>query len=117
MEFFGSIPFWTVLDPRRSGRRSYRIRLTKDGAWDAGKGAAAYEIRVVAPDGTTAGPRVEGDLWVLDRRSLGLLGSIQFPVAPMVGSTRGTGVYRQRRVGYLPLRANDTEVIGGVEKR
>ncbi len=50
-------PFWTV--STEVGRRSYRI---KDDAWGRWEGLPPpHEIRVVAPDGTTAGPGVEGD--------------------------------------------------------
>lgn len=84
---------------------------------DSRKGSAPYEIRVVAPDGTTAAPGVEGDLWV--RGPSLTAGYWNRPTEPP--SISDSWLDTRDRVcvdahGWVTYRcrADDIEIVGGI---
>ncbi|MEI4896717.1 AMP-binding protein, partial [Klebsiella pneumoniae] len=64
MEFFGGIPILDGIGSTEVGQTFVSNRVDEWRLGTLGRVLPPYEIRVVAPDGTTAGPGVEGDLWV-----------------------------------------------------
>jgi fatty acid CoA ligase FadD22 len=115
MEFFGGISVLDGLGSTEIGQTFVSNSVDEWRLGTLGKVLPPYEIRVVAPDGTTAGPGVEGDLWV--RGSSIAPGYWNWP-GPL-----GNGGWLDTRDrvcidadGWVTYRsrADDTEIIGGV---
>jgi 4-hydroxybenzoate adenylyltransferase len=116
MEFFGGIP---ILDAIGSTEVGHTFASNSVDEWrlgTLGKVLPPYEIRVVATDGTTAVPGVEGDLWV--RGSSIAPGYWNWPEPP-AGSdgwldTRDRVSIDDEGWVTYHCRADDTEIVGGV---
>jgi 4-hydroxyphenylalkanoate synthase len=116
MEFFGGIPILDGIGSTEVGQTFVSNSIDEWRLGTLGKVLRPYEIRVVAPDGRTAGPGVEGDLWV--RGPSIAPGYWHWPDPPLGNGgwldTRdrvcidGDGWVRYR------CRADDTEIVGGV---
>ena len=63
-EFFGGIPILDGIGSTEVGQTFVSNTVEDWRLGTIGKALPPYEIRVVTPDGATAGPGVEGDLWV-----------------------------------------------------
>ncbi|WP_425174339.1 AMP-binding protein, partial [Mycobacterium sp.] len=63
-QFFGGIPILDGIGSTEVGQTFVSNSIDEWRLGTLGKVLQPYSIRVVAPDGTTAGPGVEGDLWV-----------------------------------------------------
>ncbi len=116
MKFFGGIPILDGIGSSEVGQTFVSNSIDEWRLGTLGKVLQPYEIRVVAPDGTTAGPGVEGDLWV---RGPSIAPDYRhWPDSPSKnGGWLGT---RDRVVidadGWVTYRcrADDTEIVGGV---
>ncbi|KJX75849.1 p-hydroxybenzoic acid--AMP ligase FadD22 [Mycobacterium lepromatosis] len=64
VEFFGGIPVLDGIGSSEVGQTFVSNSVDEWRVGTLGKVLPPYEIRVVTPDGATAGPGVEGDLWV-----------------------------------------------------
>ncbi|RFD27127.1 p-hydroxybenzoic acid--AMP ligase FadD22 [Mycobacterium uberis] len=64
MEFFGGIPILDGIGSTEVGQTFVSNSVDEWRVGTLGRVLSPYEIRVVAPDGATAGLGVEGDLWV-----------------------------------------------------
>ena len=116
MEFFGGIPILDGIGSTEVGQTFVSNSIDEWCLGTLGKVLQPYEIRVVLPDGTNAGPGVEGDLWV--RGPSIAPGYWNWPDPPLGNGgwldTRdrvcidGDGWVRYR------CRADDTEIVGGV---
>ncbi|MGH3968748.1 MAG: beta-ketoacyl synthase N-terminal-like domain-containing protein, partial [Mycobacterium sp.] len=117
MEFFGGIPVLDGIGSTEVGQTFVSNSIDEWRLGTLGKVLEPYEIRVVAPDGTTAGPGVEGDLWV--RGPSIAPGYWHCPTDPPLRNggwldTRDrTCIDRDGWVTYR-CRADDTEIVGGV---
>ncbi len=116
MEFFGGIPILDGIGSTEVGQTFVSNTVDEWRAGTLGKVLQPYEIRVVAPDGTTAEPGVEGDLWV--RGPSIAAGYWNRPTGPLLnGDWLDTGdrvcIDDDGWVTYR-CRADDTEVVGGV---
>ncbi len=116
-EFFGGIPILDGIGSTEVGQTFVSNSVDEWRLGTVGKVLPPYEIRVVAPDGTTAEAGVEGDLWVRGPS-----------IAP--GYWRCTTDPSWRNGGWLDThdrvsidtngwvtyrcRADDTEIVGGV---
>ncbi len=117
IEFLGAIP---ILDGIGSTEVGQTFVSNSVGEWRVGtlgKVLPPYEIRVTAPDGTTAAPGTEGDLWV--RGPSITPGYWNRPTDPP--SRDGSWLHTRDRVcidadGWVTYRcrADDTEIVGGV---
>ncbi|KAA1250531.1 p-hydroxybenzoic acid--AMP ligase FadD22 [Mycobacterium simiae] len=115
-EFFGDIPVLDGIGSTEVGQTFVSNSVDEWRLGTLGKVLPPYEIRVVAPDGSTAGPGVEGDLWV--RGPAIVPGYWNWPDPPP-----GNGSWLDTRdrvcvdddgwVSYC-CRADDTEIVGGV---
>ncbi|ORA09347.1 hypothetical protein BST12_27795, partial [Mycobacterium angelicum] len=63
-EFFGGVPILDGLGSTEVGQTFVSNRVDEWRLGTVGKVLPPYELLVVAPDGTVAGPGIEGDLWV-----------------------------------------------------
>jgi 4-hydroxyphenylalkanoate synthase len=116
MEFFGGIPIVDGIGSTEVGQTFVSNSIDEWRLGTLGKVLQPYEIRVVAPDGATAKPGVEGDLWV--RGPSIAAGYWNRPTDPLMNEdwldTRdrvcidGDGWVTYR------CRADDTEIVGGV---
>jgi 4-hydroxybenzoate adenylyltransferase len=64
LEFFGGVPILDGLGSTEVGQTFVSNSIDEWRSGTLGKVLQPYEIRVMAQDGTTAAPGVEGDLWV-----------------------------------------------------
>jgi 4-hydroxyphenylalkanoate synthase len=116
-DFFGGIPILDGMGSTEVGQTFVSNTIDDWRPGTIGKVLPPYEIRVVTPDGTTAGPGVEGDLWVRGpsispaywncATSLALRDGDWFDTRDRV-YVDGDGW-----VTYL-CRVDDTEIVGGV---
>jgi 4-hydroxyphenylalkanoate synthase len=116
MEFFGGIPVLDGIGSTEVGQTFVSNTIDEWRLGTVGKVLQPYEIRVVAPDGTTAEPGIEGDLWV--RGPSIASGYWNSPNPPQ---TNGDWLDTRDRVridgdGWVSYRcrADDTEIVGGV---
>jgi 4-hydroxyphenylalkanoate synthase len=116
MEFFGGIPILDGIGSTEVGQTFVSNSIDQWRLGTLGKVLPPYEIRVVTPDGTTAGPGVEGDLWV--RGPSIALGYWHWADPPL---SNGGWLDTRDRVcidgdGWVTYRcrADDTEIVGGV---
>lgn len=116
MEFFGGIPILDGIGSTEVGQTFVSNRVDEWRLGTLGRVLPPYEIRVVAPDGTTAGPGVEGDLWV--RGPAIAKGYWNRPDSPVANEgwldTRDRVCIDSDGWVTYRCRADDTEVIGGV---
>jgi 4-hydroxyphenylalkanoate synthase len=115
-EFFGGIPILDGIGSTEVGQTFVSNRVDEWRLGTIGKVLQPYEIRVVAPDGVTAKPGVEGDLWV--RGPSIAAGYWNRPTDPLMnGDWLDTGdrvcIDGDGWVTYR-CRADDTEIVGGV---
>jgi polyketide synthase 1/15 len=116
VEFFGGIPILDGIGSTEVGQTFVSNSTDEWRLGTLGKVLQPYQIRVVAPDGATAKPGVEGDLWV--RGPSIAAGYWNRPTDPLMNAdwldTRdrvcidGDGWVTYR------CRADDTEIVGGV---
>lgn len=116
MKFFGGIPVLDGIGSTEVGQTFVSNSVDEWRPGTVGKVLSPYEIRVVASDGTTAAPGVEGDLWV--RGSSIAPGYWNRPEPPLGGDgwleTRDrVSIDDEGWVTYHG-RADDTEIVGGV---
>ncbi len=116
MEFFGGIPILDGIGSTEVGQTFVSNGIDEWRLGTLGKVLPPYEIRVVAPDGTTAGPGVEGNLWV--RGSSIAPGYWNWP-DPLPGNegwldTRDKVCMDGEGWVTYHCRADDTEIVGGV---
>ncbi|MBV8181910.1 MAG: AMP-binding protein, partial [Mycobacterium sp.] len=116
MEFFGGIPILDGIGSTEVGQTFVSNTIDEWRPGTLGKVLQPYEIRVVAPDGATADPGVEGDLWV--RGPSIAAGYWNRPTDPL---SNGDWLNTRDRVcvdddGWVTYRcrADDIEVVGGV---
>jgi 4-hydroxyphenylalkanoate synthase len=116
MEFFGGIPILDGIGSTEVGQTFVSNSVDEWRPGTLGKVLQPYEIRVVAPDGATAGPGVEGDLWV--RGPSIAAGYWNRPTGPLLD---GDWLNTRDRVcidgdGWVTYRcrADDIEIVGGV---
>ncbi len=116
MEFFGGIPILDGIGSTEVGQTFVSNSVDEWRPGTLGKVLHPYEIRVVAPDGATAEPGVEGDLWV--RGPSIAAGYWNRPTSPL---TNGDWLDTRDRVcidgdGWVTYRyrADDTEIVGGI---
>jgi polyketide synthase 1/15 len=116
MEFFGGVPILDGIGSTEVGQTFVSNSVDEWRLGTLGKVLQPYEIRVVAADGTTAGPGVEGDLWV--RGPSIAPGYWHWPDAPL---KNGGWLDTRDRVcidgeGWVTYRcrADDIEIVGGV---
>jgi len=116
-EFFGGIPILDGIGSTEVGQTFVSNTVEDWRLGTIGKALPPYEIRVVTPDGMTAGPGVEGDLWVRgpsispgywnSRASLPLREGDWLDTRDRVYiDADGSVIYS--------CRADDTEIVGGV---
>ena len=114
-EFFDGIPILDGIGSTEVGQTFVSNSVDEWRVGTLGKVLPPYEIRVVAPDGATAGPGVEGDLWV--RGSSIASGYWNWPEPLWNGGWLDTRdrvcVDADGWVTYR-CRADDTEIVGGV---
>jgi 4-hydroxyphenylalkanoate synthase len=116
MEFFGGIPILDGLGSTEVGQTFVSNSVAEWRLGTLGKVLPPYEIRVVTPDGTTAAPGVEGNLWV--RGPSIAPGYWHWPDPPL--TNEGWLDTRDRVCidgdGWVTYRcrADDTEIVGGV---
>jgi 4-hydroxyphenylalkanoate synthase len=115
-EFFGGIPILDGIGSTEVGQTFVSNTVDEWRPGTLGKVLAPYEIRVVAPDGATAEPGVEGDLWV--RGPSIAAGYWNRPTEPL---SNGDWLNTRDRVcvdddGWVSYRcrSDDIEVVGGV---
>jgi 4-hydroxybenzoate adenylyltransferase len=115
-EFFGGIPILDGIGSTEVGQTFVSNSVDEWRLGTLGKALQPYEIRVVAPDGTTAAPGVEGDLWV--RGPSIAPGYWNWPDSAL---KNGDWLDTRDRVcidsdGWVTYscRADDTEIVGGV---
>ena len=116
MEFFGGIPILDGIGSTEVGQTFVSNSVDEWRLGTLGKVLPPYEIRVVAPDGTTAVPGVEGDLWV--RGSSIAPGYWNWPEPPpesdgWLDTRDRVSIDDEGWVTYH-CRADDTEIVGGV---
>ena len=116
MEFFGGIPILDGIGSTEVGQTFVSNTIDEWRLGTLGKVLQPYAIRVVASDGETAKPGVEGDLWV--RGPSIAAGYWNRSTDPL---TNGDWLATGDRVcidgdGWVTYgcRADDTEVVGGV---
>jgi 4-hydroxyphenylalkanoate synthase len=116
VEFFGGIPILDGIGSTEVGQTFVSNSIDEWRLGTLGKVLQPYEIRVVAPDGATAKPGVEGDLWV--RGPSIAAGYWNRPTDPLMN---GDWLDTRDRVcidgdGWVTYRcrADDTEIVGGV---
>ncbi|WP_428342908.1 SDR family NAD(P)-dependent oxidoreductase [Mycobacterium sp.] len=117
IDFFGDIPILDGLGSTEVGQTFLSNTIADWRLGTIGKALPPYEIRVVTPDGATAGPGVDGDLWVRGPSiSPGYWNS-----ATNLAMREGDWLDTQDRVcvdgdGWVEYRcrADDTEIVGGV---
>jgi 4-hydroxybenzoate adenylyltransferase len=115
-EFFGGVPILDGIGSTEVGQTFVSNSVDDWRLGTLGKVLPPYEIRAVTPDGATAGPGVEGDLWVR--------GPAIAPVywnSPDSLLQDGDWLDTRDRVcidgdGWVTYRcrADDTEIVGGV---
>ncbi|MGB6205399.1 MAG: beta-ketoacyl synthase N-terminal-like domain-containing protein, partial [Mycobacterium sp.] len=115
MDFFGGIPILDGIGSTEVGQTFVSNRVDEWRLGTLGKALHPYEIRVAAPDGTTAGPGVEGNLWV--RGPSIAAGYWNRPTDPVI---TGNWLDTRDRVcvdadGWVTYRcrADDIEIVGG----
>jgi 4-hydroxybenzoate adenylyltransferase len=116
MEFFGGIPILDGIGSTEVGQTFVSNGIDEWRLGTLGKVLPPYEIRVVAPDGTTSGPGIEGNLWV--RGSSIAPGYWNWP-DPLPGNegwlnTRDRVCMDGEGWVTYHCRADDTEIVGGV---
>jgi 4-hydroxyphenylalkanoate synthase len=116
MEFFGGIPILDGIGSTEVGQTFVSNRIDEWRPGTLGKVLEPYEIRVVAPDGTTAEPGVEGELWV--RGPSIAAGYWNRPADPLPDrdwlNTRDRVCIDSDGWVTYRCRADDIEIIGGV---
>ncbi|WP_373188772.1 beta-ketoacyl synthase N-terminal-like domain-containing protein, partial [Mycobacterium marinum] len=117
MKFFGGIPLLDGIGSTEVGQTFISSTVDEWRLGTLGKVLSPYEIRVVAPDGTTAAPGVEGDLWV--RGPSLTAGYWNRPTQPP--SISDSWLDTRDRVcvdahGWVTYRcrADDIEIVGGI---
>ncbi|KLO31249.1 p-hydroxybenzoic acid--AMP ligase FadD22 [Mycobacterium haemophilum] len=116
MEFFGGIPILDGIGSTEVGQTFVSNSVDEWRVGTLGKVLPPYEIRVVAPDGATAGPGVEGDLWV---RGPSIAPAYwNSPDSPLENedwfNTRDRVCVDGDGWVTYGCRADDTEIVGGV---
>jgi polyketide synthase 1/15 len=116
IEFFGGIPILDGIGSTEVGQTFVSNSIDEWRPGTLGKVLQPYEIRVVAADGATAGPGVEGDLWV--RGPSIAVGYWNRPTDPLLD---GDWLNTRDRVcidsdGWVTYRCrtDDIEIVGGV---
>lgn len=116
-EFFGGIPILDGIGSSEVGQTFVSNSVDEWRLGTLGKVLPPYEIRVAAPDGATAAPGAEGDLWV--RGPSIAPGYWNRDTNPPL--TDGGWLHTRDRVcidadGWVTYRsrADDTEIVGGV---
>jgi fatty acid CoA ligase FadD22 len=116
IKFFGGIPILDGIGSTEVGQTFVSNTVDEWRLGTLGKVLQPYEIRVVASDGTTAGPGVEGDLWV--RGPSIAPGYWNWPDSPLKDDgwldTRDQVCIDDGGWVTYSCRADDTEIIGGV---
>ena len=115
-EFFGGIPILDGIGSTEVGQTFVSNTVEEWRPGTLGKVLPPYEIRVVAPDGATTEPEVEGDLWVQGpsiaagywNRSTNLLTDGDWLNTGDRVSVDGDGWVTYR------CRADDIEIVGGL---
>ncbi len=115
-EFFGGIPILDGIGSTEVGQTFVSNTVQEWRPGTLGKVLPPYEIRVVAPDGASAEPDVEGDLWVRGpsiaagywNRSTNLLTDGDWLNTGDRVSVDGEGWVTYR------CRADDIEIVGGL---
>ncbi len=117
VEFFGGIPILDGIGSTEVGQAFVSNRIDEWRVGTLGKVLPPYEICVVASDGMTAGPGVEGDMWV--RGPSIAPGYWNRPADP--AWMNGGWLNTRDRVcidgdGWVTYRcrADDIEIVGGV---
>ena len=115
-EFFGGIPILDGIGSTEVGQTFVSNSIDEWRPGTIGKVLPPYEIRVVAPDGATAEPGVEGDLWV--RGPSIAAGYWNRPTDPLMdGDWLDTGdrvcIDGDGWVTYC-CRADDVEIVGAL---
>ena len=113
--FFGGIPILDGIGSTEVGQTFVSNSVDEWRLGTLGKVLAPYEIRVVAADGTTAVPGVEGDLWV---RGPSITPGYWNRPEPPLGSdgwlqTRDRVSIDDEGWVTYHCRADDTEIVGG----
>jgi len=116
MDFFGGIPILDGIGSTEVGQTFVSNTVDEWQVGTLGKVLPPYKIRVVAADGTTAAPGVEGDLWV--RGASITPGYWKWPDPPpgndgWLDTQDRVCVDEKGWVSYN-CRADDTEIVGGV---
>lgn len=114
-KFFGGIPILDGIGSTEVGQTFVSNSIDEWRPGTLGKVLPPYEIRVVAPDGTTAGPGVEGDLWV---RGSSIAPGYWNRAEPLgsdgwLDTRDRVSIDDEGWVTYH-CRADDTEIVGGV---
>src|ERR1700736_1580805 len=116
MEFFGGIPILDGIGSTEVGQTFVSNSIDEWRLGTLGKVLQPYEIRVVAPDGATAKPGVEGDLWV--RGPSIAAGYWNRPTDPFMNEdwldTRDRVCIDGDGWVTYSCRADDIEIVGGV---
>ncbi|WP_341286195.1 AMP-binding protein [Mycobacterium decipiens] len=117
VEFFGAIPILDGIGSTEVGQTFVSNTVDEWRIGTLGKALPPYEIRVVAPDGTAAGPGVEGNLWVQGPSiTVGYWNRPNDPL-PINGNWLDTGdrvfIDSDGWVRYR-CRTDDIEVVGGI---
>jgi 4-hydroxybenzoate adenylyltransferase len=117
MKFFGAIPILDGIGSTEVGQTFVSNSVDEWRPGTLGKVLPPYEIRVVAPDGTTAEPGVEGDLWVQGPS----IAPGYWNRHPNPALRDGSWLDTRDRVcvdaeGWVTYRcrADDTEIVGGM---
>ncbi|ORA19802.1 hypothetical protein BST12_16565, partial [Mycobacterium angelicum] len=116
LDFFGGIPILDGIGSTEVGQTFVSNTVDDWRLGTLGKVLPPYEIRVVTPDGSTAGPGVEGNLWVQGPSiAAGYWNRPNDPLA-LNGSWLDTGdqvfIDPDGWVRYS-CRADDIEIVGG----
>ena len=114
-EFFGGIPILDGIGSTEVGQTFVSNSVDEWRPGTIGKVLPPYEIRVVTPDGATAEPGVEGDLWV--RGPSIAAGYWNRPADPVDGLAQhgGSGLLSTTTDGLrYRCRADDIEIVGGL---
>ncbi|VBA55449.1 p-hydroxybenzoic acid--AMP ligase FadD22 [Mycobacterium attenuatum] len=116
MEFFGGIPILDGIGSTEVGQTFVSNTVDEWRPGTLGKVLPPYEIRVVTPDGATAEPGVEGNLWVRGPSIATGYWNCPDPILENGGWLDTRDTVRLDAEGWVSYRcrADDTEVVGAV---